>query len=156
MKDIIYIKGDATNPVAIGNKIIVHICNDIGGWGKGFVMALSKKWKAPEKQYRDWFASKDNFSLGQVQFVRVEEDLWVANVIGQHKINKDENGNAPIRYEAIKEALFKVTSFAIQNEATIHMPRIGCGLAGGKWEVIEPIIQETISKKDIEVIVYDF
>ena len=41
-----YLKGDATSPVKEGNKIILHICNDIGGWGKGFVMAISKKWKA--------------------------------------------------------------------------------------------------------------
>lgn len=43
MKDIQYKKGDATNPIDNGNKVIVHICNDIGAWGKGFVMAISKK-----------------------------------------------------------------------------------------------------------------
>jgi O-acetyl-ADP-ribose deacetylase (regulator of RNase III) len=52
---ISYIKGDATNPAGQGNKIIVHICNDIGGWGKGFVMAISKRWKEPERKYREWF-----------------------------------------------------------------------------------------------------
>lgn len=38
-----YIKGDATQPIKDGNKIIVHICNDIGGWGKEFVTAISYK-----------------------------------------------------------------------------------------------------------------
>jgi hypothetical protein len=47
-----YVIGDATSPQGTGNKIIVHICNDIGGWGLGFVLALSKRWKAPEIQYR--------------------------------------------------------------------------------------------------------
>ncbi|KFF20410.1 macro domain-containing protein [Flavobacterium hydatis] len=156
MKEIKYIKGDATSPQSENNKIIVHICNDIGGWGKGFVMAISKRWKKPENQYREWFKSKDDFELGKVQFVQVEEDLWVANLIGQHKINKDENGNAPIRYDAIKEGLKEVALFANKNEASIHMPRIGCGLAGGKWEEIEPIILETLSDNNIEVTVYDF
>jgi len=32
--DIKYIKGNATNPAGEGNKLIVHICNDTGGWGK--------------------------------------------------------------------------------------------------------------------------
>lgn len=36
------------------------------------------------------------------------------------------------------------------------MPRIGCGLAGGKWELIEPLIEETLLKNNIETIVYDF
>ena len=156
MKDIQYTKGDATSPQSEDNKVIVHICNDIGGWGKGFVMAISKRWKKPENQYREWFKSKDGFKLGKVQFVQVEEDLWVANLIGQHKINKDENGNAPIRYDAIEQGLEGVASFAIENKASIHMPRIGCGLAGGKWEMIEPIILKTLSDNNIEVTVYDF
>ena len=156
MKDIQYTKGDATAPQSEDNKIIVHICNDIGGWGKGFVMAISKRWKKPENQYREWLKSKDGFELGKVQFVQVEEDLWVANLIGQHKINKDENGNAPIRYDAIEDGLKEVASFAKENNASVHMPRIGCGLAGGKWEMIEPIILQRLSNNDVEVVVYDF
>ena len=156
MKNIQYTKGDATSPQSEENKIIVHICNDIGGWGKGFVMAISKRWKKPENQYREWFKSKDGFELGKVQFVQVEEDLWVANLIGQHKINKDENGNAPIRYDAIEDGLKEVASFAKENNASVHMPRIGCGLAGGKWEMIEPIILQRLSNNDVEVVVYDF
>ena len=151
-----YIIGDATNPKTTGSKIIVHICNDIGGWGKGFVMAISKRWKEPEKKYREWFKSQHNFLLGQTQFVKVENDLWIANVIGQHKINKDENGKAPIRYDAILAGLDKVAQFAISNKATVHMPRIGCGLAGGTWDKIEPIIIKSLSDKEIETYVYDF
>ena len=156
MKDIQYIKGDATSPQGSDNKIIVHVCNDIGGWGKGFVMAISKRWKSPEVQYRNWFKSKNDFELGKVQFAQVEEDLWVANLIGQHKINKDEFGEAPIRYNAIEEGLKLVADYAKTNKASVHMPRIGCGLAGGKWEMIEPIILKTLSEKEIEVVVYDF
>ncbi len=154
--DINYIRGDATNPTINGNKIIVHICNDIGGWGKGFVMAISKRWKQPEQKYREWFKTKDNFELGEVQFVQVEEELWVANLIGQHKINKDENGNTPIRYEAILIGLEKVRQFAADKNATVHMPRIGCGLAGGTWDKIEPLINSTLTANNTHVTVYDF
>lgn len=154
--DINYIKGDATNPCADGNKIIVHICNDIGAWGKGFVMAISKRWKEPEKQYRDWFKSQDDFGLGEVQFVQVAQDIWVANLIGQHKINKDENGNPPIRYEAVLAGLNTVGSFAAEKQASVHMPRIGCGLAGGSWDKMEPLIQSNLTGKNFPVTVYDF
>ncbi len=156
MTNILYIKGDATTPQSDSNKIIVHICNDIGGWGKGFVLALSAKWSAPEKRYREWYLSEQNFTLGEVQIVNVDDDLWVANLIGQRNINKDEHGAPPIRYEAIAQGLEKVAVFATQNNASIHMPRIGCGLAGGKWEMIEPIIVQSLCKKDIQVTVYDF
>lgn len=154
--DIQYVQGDATRPAGPGNKIIAHICNDVGGWGKGFVMAISAKWPAPERQYREWFASKENFALGQVQFVQVEEHTWVANIIGQRDTRKDAAGNPPIRYDAVAAGLGKVGQFARERGAAVHMPRIGCGLAGGTWDQIEPLIQAHLSAKDIAVTVYDF
>lgn len=47
-----YIKGDATYPERItpeSIKIIVHIVNDMGAWGAGFVLALNKRWNKPIK-----------------------------------------------------------------------------------------------------------
>ncbi len=156
MSEITYIKGDATTPVGDGNKIIVHVCNDIGGWGKGFVMAISKRWKSPEQNYREWHKSQKKFGLGEVQYVKVENDLLIANLIGQHKIRKDDDGNPPIRYDAISAGLRDVAKKAQEYNASVHMPRIGCGLAGGKWEKIEPIIGKELLSKDIAVVVYDF
>jgi len=156
MSKITYIKGDATKPIGDGNKIIVHVCNDIGGWGKGFVMALSNKWKKPELEYRNWYKSKENFELGAVQFIKVEEDIWIANLIGQRDIKKDKDGNPPIRYNAIKAGMKEVQIFAEKLNASVHMPRIGCGLAGGKWEFIEPIINDELVTFNRETIVYDF
>ena len=139
-----------------GNKIIVHICNDIGGWGKGFVMAVSKRWPEPEKNYRLWYESKRNFQLGEVQFVKVDEHTWVANLIGQRDTRKQADGTPPIRYEAVQKGLEKVAAFAVQQHASIHMPRIGCGLAGGTWDKMEPIINSTLTNQNIKVTVYDF
>lgn len=154
--EINYRKGDATSPVGEGNKIIVHVCNDIGGWGKGFVMALSKRWREPETEYRQWAKSGDNFELGQVQFVLVESNVWVANVIGQRDVRKDSEGNPPVRYDAIGAGLQKVATFAKMHAASVHMPRIGCGLAGGTWDRMEPVIREVLSDVGVEVVVYDF
>lgn len=98
MKTITYLKGDATNPQTEGNKIITHICNDIGGWGKGFVLAISNRWKNPENEYRKWFQNSENFTLGEIQIVQVEEDIFVCNMIGQHKTITNSKGILPIRY----------------------------------------------------------
>ena len=39
---------------------------------------------------------------------------------------------------------------------SIHRPRIGCGLAGGDWKVIEDIIKRTfIDMANVDVFVYD-
>ena len=39
--------------------------------------------------------------------------------------------------------------------ASVHMPRIGSGLAGGKWEQVEGIIREELTAADVAVTVYD-
>src|SRR5262249_13954931 len=58
MKEIQYLQGDATSPQAKGDKIIAHICNDLGGWGKGFVLAVSRRWSEPEASYREWHRNR--------------------------------------------------------------------------------------------------
>jgi hypothetical protein len=35
------------------------------------------------------------------------------------------------------------------------MPRIGCGLAGGRWELVEPLVIGHLVRRDVAVTVYD-
>lgn len=159
-----YLVGDATDPKIEGKKIIAHICNDAGGWGRGFVLSLSKKWKEPEQQYRRWFQEHDKedsewppFMLGSTIMVPVTPDIVVANMIAQRGVLPKDDGTPPIRYGALEECLMDVEMWARDNDhATVHMPRIGCGLAGGKWSEIEPIIQRRLIDRYIETYVYDF
>jgi len=148
MNKITYVTGDATSPQVEGNKIICHICNDIGAWGAGFVLALSKKWNTPEHFYR----AMQKYELGDAKVLKVEDDVWVANMIGQHLIRANGDGVPPIRYQAVAEALMKVNKIAKELNATLHMPRIGCGLAGGEWQMIEKILKAVVS---VDVTVYD-
>jgi O-acetyl-ADP-ribose deacetylase (regulator of RNase III) len=154
-KQITYLKGDATAPSCEGKKVICHICNDIGGWGAGFVLAISKRWKEPETQYRKWYKEQDKFKLGEISLVQVEPEIYIANMIGQRGTQASK-GVPPIRYEAVEQCLDTLSEKAAQLNASVHMPRIGCGLAGGKWEEIEPLIQKTLIQKGIDVFVYDF
>lgn len=151
-----YLTADATNPQIDGNKIIAHICNDIGRWGKGFVLAISHRWKQPEAAYRNWYAERlhNDFGLGAIQSVQVEKELWVVNMIAQYGI-KSASNEQPIRYQALEECLSKLTHFASSINASVHMPRIGCGLAGGNWNEIEPLIMTALCKQNIPVYIYD-
>lgn len=152
MKEIIYLKGDATEPVGTGHKIIAHVCNNLGGWGQGFVLAISKKWKEPEELYR----SMDELNLGDTFGVQVESDIIVLNMIAQEGYKCKDNPVA-IRYGALRECFERILNYIVsfEEEISIHMPRIGCGLAGGSWDKIEPIIKEYFSENDIQVYIYD-
>ena len=151
-----YTEGDATEPIGGGLKIVVHICNDIGKWGKGFVLAVSRRWKEPEHIYREAFRHPPFPMLGDVQFVSVSDTIIVANLIGQHGTMARAGIRPPIRYEAIHKGLRTIASRAQSSGASVHMPRIGCGLAGGEWTKVEPIIVESLADKGIDVTVYDY
>jgi len=149
--NIKYLTGDATNPIDTGGmRIIAHVCNDKGGWGAGFVLALSKKWSKPEQVYRS--CPVPNLILGNVQYIQVENDIIVANMIAQHGYRRDDNNKPPIRYSALTDTLRKVNEVALTQNATLHMPRIGAGLAGGDWDVIEQLILENVQ---VPVFIYD-
>lgn len=157
---ITFLNGDATLPQHEGEKIIAHVCNDVGGWGRGFVLALSARWRQPETMYRRWFAGITDevmgefpFALGRVQFAPVAKDIIVANMVAQHDVKPAADGTPPIRYDALKLCLFGVAQRAMVSNATVHMPRIGCGLAGGEWRMVEQIINDELY--DTEVFVYD-
>lgn len=154
--DIKYIVGDATQPMGEGPKILAHVCNDVGGWGRGFVMAISRRWPEPEKHYRAWHHGEKNqpFALGEVQFVKVGDNLWVANIIGQRDVRTIE-GIPPVRYDAIRKGLKAVAVEAKKTAASVHMPRIGCGLAGGRWEEVGKMIEEELTHHGVAVSVYD-
>jgi len=189
---ITYLEGDATDPQGLTpheNKIIAHVCNDIGAWGRGFVLSLSKRWPHAEKAYRRWYQEQEDYvpdvtisdqtvlitgngnrdnkgkmMLGTTQIVPVHFEpnfndkpathiTYVANMIAQAGIFS-KNNVAPIRYDAVEGCLHHVATFARIKNASVHMPRIGCGLAGGEWSKIEPVLERTLD--EIKVFVYDF
>jgi O-acetyl-ADP-ribose deacetylase (regulator of RNase III) len=162
MSKIKYVHGDATSPSGSGVKVIAHICNDAGGWGAGFVLALSSKWEKPEKESREWFmlnepkvSDQHRPALGKTQYVEVEPGLYVANMIAQTLPGKSDNrAKPPIRYDALVDCLSDLAVFCAGWNASVHMPRIGSKLAGGRWEIISQIIETELCEKGVDVTVY--
>lgn len=139
-----YLIGDALYPVK-KPAVIPHICNDVKAWGSGFVIAVSRKYKEPEKRYREWGESlPGDLPLGEIQTIQVEEDVWVCNMIAQHDIGMI-NGVPPLRLEALKWCLESVNNAAIIRGATVHAPRIGAVRSGGKWGDIEEVIKSALT-----------
>ena len=154
---IAYLTGDATRPETAGPVVIVHVVNDIGAWGSGFVLAVSRRWPQPERAYRAW--PKPERRLGAVQFVPVASPdpnapWWVANLVGQHGIRSRVNPT-PVRYTAIADGLALVAAHAVEHGASVHMPRIGCDRGGGHWREVEPLITGTLVAAGVPVTVYD-
>jgi hypothetical protein len=93
-------------------------------------------------------------TLGNIQIIPVENDLYVINMIAQHKVIPYEE--KPIRYDAVRSCFVLIKDYfsVLGTPVAIHMPRIGCGLARGEWSEIEPIVKDVVGSQ--EIIVYDF
>ena len=141
-----YTIGDATTAPA--PAIIAHVCNDIGAWGAGFSGALSRRYPDAEHAFRCVRPRG-----GEVQFVGVANRIAVANMVAQHGIRSASNP-VPLQYDWLECCLQELTKPRkwLVADTVIHMPRIGCGLAGGDWAKVERLIQQVVTR---QVVVYD-
>lgn len=150
---ITYKNGDATRPKE--RSLIIHVCNNAGGWGAGFVLALSAIDKTPENDYREWAKRGQQstgvpFELGNIQLSAFGDHI-VVNMVAQDNI---ERSVPPIRYDALRECLEQVTQVAMKTGLPVVGPRFGAGIGGGEWSVIEEIINDTLIAHDIPVTIY--
>jgi len=170
------VQGDATNPANMGQVAIVipHVCNDVGAWGAGFVLAVSRRFGTnPEHAYYHWHKGKNmpaevqklikvrgnngEFGLGATQFVKVpDKKLVIANMVAQHGLRNDGSDRPPIRYGALVNCMRSVRDVALAAKAEIHCPRFGSDLAGGNWDAIRLIILEEWVDCGITVVEYEF
>jgi len=166
-----YIKGNLFEHVQ-DRDVIIHCCNNIGGWGSGFVVPLEHFAPISKIAYKCWFNNPGDcypkniravasgiFGLGQIQVVEHfyyadnsspdGVDIKIVNMIGQNGVIGPDNPT-PIDYEAIKSCLQKVAE-RIPNDVRIIAPLFGAGLAGGKWTLIEKLIHETLPGRNVVI-----
>lgn len=150
-----FVKGDATLPLGSSNRYILQIVNDEGKYGAGFSGVLARRWPKVELEYRRWWRERyGKLVLGDIQVIQILSDLVVINMVAQKGIVGPKNPK-PIDYSALQVCLSKAGEEISKYNAGIHMPRIGTRLSQGNWEEIEPLIEQELLKRGINVIVYD-
>lgn len=138
-----YVKHDATEPIKYP-CCIVHGCNCIGAWGAGFVIPLGNKYPEAKRRFKLVHRLKGD-KPGVSDLTGITPSLCICNLYSQRTI-----GQGAILYDALEEGL-KNLKEQIPSDWTIQMPRIGCGLAGGRWERVEEIINRVLPDREIYV-----
>lgn len=138
-----YEKGDV---FASPYKFIMHGCNSKGVMGAGFALQVKKEYPYAYEEYRRIFETR-KMGLGEIQIVKCR-DRSIINAITQNNY-----GRAKIRYASYDAiALAMATLEETLYGATVAMPKIGAGLAGGDWNVIEAIIESEL--KTVQPVVF--
>lgn len=138
-----------------GANIICHQVNCRGVMGGGIAKQVRDKYPFVYSRYRqlcDNMKDNRNELLGMSQFIRTSEDHYIANLFAQD--NFGHNG-CYTDYDALRKCLEYVDNNCF--EETIAIPyRLGCGLAGGNWNVVYEIIQEVFEDSDNTVLICEY
>lgn len=140
-----YVKGDLFDT---GCDIIAHGCNCRGGYGSGVAYTMAMKYPKARELYLEKY-DEEGWRLGDVQFVTVVGGKIIANCATQ----KDflPRGIRHANYSAIESVMKELKEYAQSRGLSVAIPKIGAGLAGGDWDVIEKIIETVFSDYDITV-----
>ncbi len=135
------------NILEITEGVICHQVNCKGVMGAGLAAQIANKYPLILNEYQN--ACRDNahanrpssFLLGRCQLIDVQPGLQVANLFGQDEYGRDRQYTD---YDALEFALAELTTF-IKEGTPIYIPyKMGCGLGGGRWDIVSAIIEVVV------------
>ena len=155
VKPIRTLHGDILEPQSEGQKFICQLVNDKAVmWGGGVARKVASRFPHAEASFKEQLIRLPRSErLGQVIFSQANDEITVASLIAQEGYGRSLFPR--IRYAALKTCLDTVTQRAKEAGASVHMPKIGTGSAGGDWGTIEEMLDDAMVRAGLSVTVYD-
>lgn len=150
---IIYCKGNLVDAWLKGEvNALIHCCNCFNTMGSGIALEVRKRIPGAFAVDNATQAG-DMDKLGGYTMYTDNRGSVVFNVYGQYRYGRDRKH---LDEDALREGLEGVNdflSFCSFVDWKIGIPRIGCGSAGGDWNVVKEVVKNTIGHYN--VFVYD-
>lgn len=136
--------------------IFAHGVNCKGGFGSGLAKEIARRLPKVRNEYL-YKHHSEGWGLGQTQLVNIyteDEDYQhhhrVMNCATQKEYGREKKMYCS--YEAIEQCMHEYHGYCKENNLIPGLPYIGCGLAGGDWNIVKKIIEDTFS--DMTVCIY--
>jgi O-acetyl-ADP-ribose deacetylase (regulator of RNase III) len=152
-----YRKGDLFSYVPGYRTILAHGVNCQGVMGSGVAKTFKQKYPEAFEDYLYFFKKykyeNDVAPLGVSRlFYSCSNDLLLASMFTQEFYGND--GRQYVNYEAFFDSFRKVADY--YEDSTIIMPKIGAGLGGGDWGIIEGLMKIILeTRPNVHVIVFE-
>lgn len=141
------------NLLDVTQGIIVHGCNAQGVMGSGVAKAVKDKYPGAYMYYKQAVNNSDA-ELGDVIWYQANEHLVIANAITQEYYGRD--GKRYANYAAIARGFRLVfMRWGRFDYEAVYFPKIGAGLGGGDWNIIEQIINDTDPHNKVKKVCYE-
>ncbi|MDJ0914803.1 MAG: macro domain-containing protein [Desulfobacterales bacterium] len=137
------IKGDLIQ-LALAKRfdVIIHGCNCHCEMGAGIARVIKKSF--PEAYAADLNTAKgDRQKLGTISHASVTHDNHTITVVNGYTQFDYKGSGVLVDYDAVRSVMQTVKT--IFSGKKIGYPKIGAGLAGGDWQIISKIIDETLA-----------
>ena len=138
--------------------VISHGCNCFCTMQAGIAPQMAKAFGCDSFFLENNKFKGDIDKLGRIEVTEKNlstKSLYVVNSYTQYHYGKNHlDGVAkPIDYEALTLCLRKINH--IFKGQHIGLPQIGCGLAGGDWNIVKEIIKKELKDCIITVVIYN-
>ena len=135
--------------------VIAHGCNCFCTMGAGIAPQFAKYFNADKFSY-ETPSQKGNYNKmgcidAQVE-KRYKREFTVVNAYTQYSTGATFGG-IPLDYDALTLCLRKINK--VFAGKSIGLPKIGCGLAGGNWEIVKALIKKELSSMDVTIVVFN-
>lgn len=132
-------------------ELIMHGCNCFCVMGAGIAPQIKAKF--PEAYAADCATTAGDVSkMGTITHT-VSTTPIVVNMYTQFDTKGRRSGHRDFDYDAFRKALKEVR--AKFSGKMMAMPKIGAGLAGGNWEIIERILEEEMRGEYVTVVTWE-
>ena len=124
--------------------VLIHGCNCQCTMGSGIAAQIRAYWPKVYQVDND-FTHKGKWNkLGTIMPVTVENEIgetgFIINAYTQFEFGATADGGRDVNYAAVSECFRRIREIPNIENLSIGIPKIGAGLAGGDWDVIEEII----------------
>lgn len=136
--------------------VIAHGCNCQCTMGSGIAKKIRDRW--PIVYQEDCKTEKGNFhKLGLIDGIIVDRSCQtegiIYNIYSQFRYGND--GELYLNYDALFLGLEKLF-FTVDSKYKIGLPKIGCQLAGGDWDIVKSEIKELVNIYNVNVTIVHF
>jgi O-acetyl-ADP-ribose deacetylase (regulator of RNase III) len=132
--------------------VIVHGCNCLSTMGAGIAPQMAKAFGCDKFEMETWGPTIKK--LGNIDYVTFVDGLTVVNAYTQYNYGRNhaDGDSNPFDYVAFTLCMRKMNH--IFKGKHIGMPKIGAGLAGGDWDMIQSIIMNELEDCNVTVVIY--
>lgn len=146
-------KGDLIKLALAGHfDVIAHGCNCFTNMGAGIAVQIRRLFPEAWKVDADTVIG-DKSKLGTYTKATIQRGFIIFDVVNAYTQYGCNVKLVNVDYDAIRNVMKSIKQ-EYRNKR-IGLPLIGCGLAGGDWNIVSQIIQEELDGEDVTIVEFE-